>query len=238
MDQAVKPGEPAPPAKAAPLLTWPAGVQFALGFILIAAIFFLLGRWSLDWNRAAPPPLIDIEREGPALDLNRATRAELRLIPGIGDALAQRVIDQRERHGPFKSVDELRQVSGIGPKTLERLRPRLFVTLESFVSMEDEEGTPAPAKAKPAPRAVTASKKAGELTAPINVNRADQAELQKLPGIGPKLSQRILDERAKAPFKSIDELRRVPGIGPKTLEKLRPHVTIDAAQAVASSAHE
>jgi competence protein ComEA len=234
MDQAAKAAEPTTPAKA--LLTWPAGVQFALGVIVIAGIFFLLGRWSLDWSRAVPAPLAGVEREVPALDLNRATRAELRLIPGIGDALAQRVVNQRERNGPFKSVDELRQVSGIGPKTLERLRPRLFVTPESFVSMEDEESVPAPSKVKSAPR--TTSKKVAELTTPINVNRAAQAELQKLPGIGPKLSQRILDERAKAPFKSIDELRRVPGIGPKTLEKLRPHVTIEVPQAVASSAQE
>jgi competence protein ComEA len=235
MDQAA---ENVTPAKPPALSTWPAGAQFALGFVVIAGIFFLLGRWSLDWNRFAPAPIAAVEREVPALDLNRATKAELRLIPGLGDALAQRVIDQRERAGPFKSVDELRQVSGIGPKTLERLRPRLFVTSESFVSMEDEESMPAPTKAKPTPRPVTASKKAGELTAAINVNRADQAELQKLPGIGPKLSQRILDERAKSPFKSIDELRRVPGIGPKTLEKLRPFVTIATAQTVASSAQE
>ncbi len=236
MDQA---GENETLAKPPALPTWPVGTQFALGFIVIAGIFFLLGRWSLDWNRMAPAPIAAAaERDTPALDLNRATKAELRLIPGLGDALAQRVIDQRERNGPFKSVDELRQVSGIGPKTLERLRPRLFVTAESFVSMEDEESMPAPSKAKPVPRPVTASKKAGELTAAVNVNRADQAELQKLPGIGPKLSQRILDERAKAPFKSIEELRRVPGIGAKTLEKLRPFVTIESAKTVASNASE
>ena len=78
------------------------------------------------------------------------------------------------------------------------------------------------------------SKKATDLTQPININHANQTELQKLPGIGPKLSQRILDERAKARFKSIDDLRRVPGIGAKTLEKLRPYVTIEEVRAVAS----
>jgi competence protein ComEA len=231
-------GENGTPAKPPALPTWSTTAQFALGIIVIAGIFFLLGRWSLDWSRAAPAPIAAADRDIPALDLNRATKAELRLIPGIGDALAQRIVDQRERNGPFKSVDELRQVSGIGPKTLERLRPRLFVTAESFVSMEDEESMPAPSKAKLTPRPATTSKKAGELTAAINVNRADQAELQKLPGIGPKLSQRILDERAKTPFKSIDELRRVPGIGPKTLEKLRPYVTIDRAHTVASNVSE
>jgi competence protein ComEA len=54
--------------------------------------------------------------------------------------------------------------------------------------------------------------------------------LQKLPGIGPRLAQRILDERAKSVFKSVDDLRRVSGIGPKTLEKLRAYVTVGEPQ--------
>jgi competence ComEA-like helix-hairpin-helix protein len=59
----------------------------------------------------------------------------------------------------------------------------------------------------------------------IDVNRASPAELERLPGIGPKMAARIADERSKRPFRSPDDLRRVPGIGPKTLEKLRPLVT-------------
>lgn len=69
-------------------------------------------------------------------------------------------------------------------------------------------------------------KKEMALEGPIDINRATAADLQRLPGIGPKLSQRIVDERQKGPFKSVAELRRVPGIGPKILEKLRPHVTV------------
>ena len=122
----------------------------------------------------------------------------------------------------------MRKVSGIGPKTLERLRHQFFVTpADSFVSENDEGEMPSPeSKPRSMPPTAITSKKAAELTAPINVNLATQADLQKLPGIGPKLSQRILDERAKSAFKSVDDLRRVSGIGPKTLEKLRPHVTI------------
>lgn len=232
MDQADKPGAAARPM----LSTWPASAQLAIGFLLVAGVFFLVGRFSRDWSQPAPAPIAaaPLDADLPSLDLNRASKAELRLIPGIGDALAQRIIDHRQRNGPFRAVDDLKQVSGIGPKTLERLRPRLFVRAEALVKMEEDESPP-PSTAKQAPRPVTASKKVGELTALINVNRAEQAELQKLPGIGPKLSQRILDERAKGPFKTVEDLRRVPGIGPKTLEKIRPYVSIEPAQAVAAT---
>src|SRR5207247_2271571 len=70
------------------------------------------------------------------------------------------------------------------------------------------------------------SSKLAALTELIDINRATVAELQKLPGIGPKMSQRIADEREKRPFASVDELRRVSGIGPKTLDKLKPLVTV------------
>ena len=111
-----------------PLLTWPASVQLSLCLLLTAGLFFALGRWSQDGVR--PPPLPAHERSAPVLDLNRATKAELRLLPGLGDALAQRVVEHRDRHGRFRSLEELRHVAGIGPKTLDRLRPWLFVTFE------------------------------------------------------------------------------------------------------------
>ena len=228
-----------PLASPAALLTWPIGVQLALGLIVTASMFFLLGRWSQEGPRSQPELAADAGHVGPAIDLNRATKAELRLIPGIGDALSQRVIEHRQNNGPFRSVNELRQVAGIGPKTLDRLRHRLFVAPgESFVSDDEDEGMSTTSKPLKLPRTSAASKKIAQLTQPINVNHASQADLQKLPGIGPKLSQRILDERAKAAFKSIDDLRRVPGIGPKTLEKLRPHVTLAEPRTVASVAQE
>ncbi len=62
---------------------------------------------------------------------------------------------------------------------------------------------------------------------PIRINSASAAELQRLPGVGPVLAQRIIDRRQQQPFGSVDELRGVPGIGPKIFERLRPFVTAD-----------
>lgn len=60
--------------------------------------------------------------------LNRATAAELEALPGIGPALARRIVAWRAQNGPFRSVDDLSRVPGIGSATLERLRPRVRVT--------------------------------------------------------------------------------------------------------------
>lgn len=59
------------------------------------------------------------------VDVNRAGAEELDRLPGIGPVLAGRILAHRERHGPFRDPDELLAVPGIGPRLLERLRPRI-----------------------------------------------------------------------------------------------------------------
>jgi competence protein ComEA len=59
------------------------------------------------------------------VDLDTATAAELDQLPGIGPVLAARIVEHRRIHGRFRHVDELLSVPGIGPRLLERLRPRL-----------------------------------------------------------------------------------------------------------------
>jgi competence protein ComEA len=56
------------------------------------------------------------------VDLNTATPAELDALKGIGPAKAQAIVEYRRQHGPFRSVDELQNVPGIGPATLKDLR--------------------------------------------------------------------------------------------------------------------
>lgn len=56
------------------------------------------------------------------MDVNSANAIELQLLPGIGPQLANRIVDDRNRNGPFESIEDLRRVKGIGPKTLEEIR--------------------------------------------------------------------------------------------------------------------
>ena len=62
-------------------------------------------------------------RAGVPLNVNTAEAAALEELPGIGPALAAAIVEHRRRHGPFATVDELVEVSGIGPAKLERIRP-------------------------------------------------------------------------------------------------------------------
>ena len=62
-----------------------------------------------------------------ALNLNTATKEELIALPGIGPAKAQAILDYRNAHGGFKSVEELKDVKGIGAKRFEKLKGELTV---------------------------------------------------------------------------------------------------------------
>lgn len=61
------------------------------------------------------------------INVNTAGQVELELLPGIGPALAKRIIEHRTTKGAFKRVDDLDAVKGIGPKILERLRTQVTV---------------------------------------------------------------------------------------------------------------
>lgn len=70
------------------------------------------------------PPLVK-----PCINLNQATQAQLETLPGVGPVLAKRILAFRIRHGGFKSVVELLNVPGIGPKRFDQLKD--YVCIES-----------------------------------------------------------------------------------------------------------
>jgi competence protein ComEA len=69
-----------------------------------------------------PPPIT-----GSHLNINLATAEELDTLPGIGPAIAQRIIDYRTANGPFNSIDELLNIEGIGEETFEELKSLIAV---------------------------------------------------------------------------------------------------------------
>ena len=64
----------------------------------------------------------------PALvNLNTATAVELEVLPGVGPKVAARIVEYRKTKGPFKKIEELMNVKGIGEKNFLRLKPFVFV---------------------------------------------------------------------------------------------------------------
>jgi competence protein ComEA len=65
--------------------------------------------------------------EGPLVNINTADATALEALPGVGEVIAAAIVQYRTENGPFTSVDQLEDVSGIGPSTLEEIRPHATV---------------------------------------------------------------------------------------------------------------
>ena len=102
--------------------------QASVGVMIAAALALLAAVW---WRHGDRGGMVDVDRAAPLVarfqvDINRADWPELIQLPGVGQVLAQRWIAERERGGQFTSLEELSRVRGIGPRTLERIRPYLL----------------------------------------------------------------------------------------------------------------
>jgi competence protein ComEA len=105
----------------------PAGWPPATQRVLLAGAAALLALTLFGAQRAARTQHESPVPDDPALevrvDVNAATAAELEALPGIGAALAARIVAEREARGAFRGVEELARVPGVGEKLVERLRP-------------------------------------------------------------------------------------------------------------------
>jgi competence protein ComEA len=157
---------------------------------------------------------------GERIDPNRADAVELDRLPGIGPGLARRIVQDRERNGPFRGPEELSRVPGIGAATLADFAEHLTV------AGSDSPGPGDGSMDRSVPPGEVRGAAGRQGTGPlIDVNRAPADELVALPGIGPALAERIVDHRTRhGPFRTPDHLVDVPGIGPAILERIRARV--------------
>jgi competence protein ComEA len=77
--------------------------------------------------QAAPKPIVPML----IVNLNTATLKELEVLPGVGTKTAERIIEYRVKKGPFKKVEELMNVQGIGEKSFLKLKPQLTVAVKA-----------------------------------------------------------------------------------------------------------
>jgi competence protein ComEA len=96
-------------------------------YLLLLALLCILGFAGL-------PPTTVFAAESPAaqttvttIHLNQATAEQLQELPGVGPALAERIVSCRGQHGPFRSVDQLTEVKGVGSAKLAKFKDQLTI---------------------------------------------------------------------------------------------------------------
>jgi competence ComEA-like helix-hairpin-helix protein len=150
------------------------------------------------------------------IDADRASAPELARLPRVGLALAKKIVADREARGPFGGPAGLDRVPGVGPGLLAALGPHLAFSGPSSTSAS----LPITSTQPGAPVEVSGG-------AVVDLNTADVAALDALPGVGPGRARAIVGYRqANGPFHAVQELARVPGIGPAALARLQGRVRV------------
>jgi competence protein ComEA len=103
--------------------------QALLAAVVALSLAAMIYAWAMQGGHQNG--LIEIDRALPieiqyAVDINAATWPELAQLPQVGETLARRIVESRDTDGPFRDHDDLQRVRGIGPKTLNDMRPYLL----------------------------------------------------------------------------------------------------------------
>lgn len=118
-----------PPVQAEPesiLGLRPSDQRFLGGLLIVLTL--LLGvywGWLNGWFSSTPASVYSADDYEYTLEINSATWVEWAQLDGIGETLARRIVQDREERGPFRDVDDVNRVKGIGDKTMTRIRPHL-----------------------------------------------------------------------------------------------------------------
>jgi competence protein ComEA len=100
--------------------------------LVLAAALVLFGSWTAEAQRATKPPTKPpVAASSEMINLNSATAAQIASLPGIGLKTAELVVEYRQKNGPFKKIEEVMNVRGIGEKSFLRIKDRLTVAAKT-----------------------------------------------------------------------------------------------------------
>jgi competence protein ComEA len=209
---------------------------------------------AVEKKPVAAPAAKQAEKKAPAaapataapVDLNMADQKTLESLPGIGPALAKKIMEGR----PYQNVDDLSRLKGMNKSKIDAIKDKVTVTASKPVKptpapaaakppvtpapvAAKTEPAPAPPVAKPEPAPAVKKEAAPSKAAPaatklapgekVNINAAPKEDLDKLPGIGPVKAQAIIEGR---PFEKIEDIMKVKGIKEGEFGKIKDLITV------------
>jgi competence protein ComEA len=192
---------------------------------------------------ATAKPVKEVKSPIIPTDMNTADQKAIEALPGIGPALAKRIMAAR----PFQSIDDLSKVKGMTKTKMAALKDKVTVGAAppptpaakpaaehpaAKPAAEPPGAKPAPAAEKPAAPSAPAAKPQPGVVPPasklapgekININTATLEELDKLPEIGPVKAKAIIEGR---PYQTPEDIMKVKGIKEGIFDKVKDHITV------------
>jgi competence protein ComEA len=178
---------------------------------------------------AAPPAAVA------PVDLNMADQKALESLPGIGPALAKKIMEGR----PYQNVADLSRIKGLNKAKIDAIKDKVTVAAAKPMKptpapvAAKPQVTPAPPVAKTEPAPAVKKEAAPSQGAPaatklapgekVNINTSPKEDLDKLPGIGPVKAQAIIAGR---PFEKIEDIMKVKGIKEGEFGKIKDLITV------------
>src|SRR6266540_1590612 len=156
--------------------------------------------------------------KGEKVDLNSASQSELEALPGVGPALAKRIIENR----PYSSASGLSK-AGVPESTIAKLRGLVKAGRTTREEKKKEEKAVAKTEKREVKEKKKSEKAAIKSGEKVDLNSASQGELEALPGVGAATAKKIMANR---PYSSLADLKRA-GVSASTIDKIRDQVKVD-----------
>ncbi|MCS7085460.1 MAG: helix-hairpin-helix domain-containing protein [Bacteroidia bacterium] len=220
-----------------PFQTRALAVLTLVGFCILAAVRFWRREPSpIDAHFPVPKGILPDGR----IEINLADTLAWQTVKGIGSARAKQIVRRRQKRGYFDSTDNLCEIRGVD--SIYNAYPRRFVVLDSILNiLRDSLGEPKTNRTRKVVRRnlvpsfnrqISADGRAlrpeaSGASALLDLNIADEAKLEALPGIGEILSERIVKFRnLLGGFYSVEQLREVYGLRDEHYRKCAPYLTV------------